>query len=66
MHNGRGEIRELLELISYNSGRSRGGAFRLNSVDQVTIVLKDDRKELNVNIPYGALPEKYILSFDDL
>ncbi len=60
------EIRELLELISYNSGRSRGGAFRLNSVDQVTIVLKDDRKELNVNIPYGALPEKYILRFGDL
>lgn len=60
------EIRELLELISYDSGRGRGGVFRLNPVDRVTIVLKEGQKVMYVNIPYGALPEKYILRFGDL
>lgn len=60
------EIRELLELISYDSGRGRGGVFRLNPVDRVTIVLKEEQKVMYVNIPYGALPEKYILRFGDL
>lgn len=60
------EIRELLELLSYDSGRSSRGVFRLKPVEQVTIVLKEDRREVDVNIPYGALPEKYILRFGEL
>lgn len=61
------EIRELLELISYDTGRRNGGAFRLNPVDQVTIVIKEEQKKvIYANIPYGALPEKYIMRFGNL
>lgn len=61
------EIRELLELISYDEGRYyNGGAFRLNKVDRVTLVLSEDGDRINVNIPYGSLPEKYILRFGTL
>lgn len=61
------EIRELLELISYDSGRYySGGAFRPQLVERVTIVLSEEERELSVNIPVGALPEKYILRFGTL
>lgn len=61
------ELRELLELISYDTGRYYGGgAFRPNPVDRVTIVLSEEEQELTVNIPEGALPEKYILRFGEL
>lgn len=63
------EIRELLELISYSEGRSfTGGAFRTGIVDYITLVLSGEEGEesLSVYIPYGALPEKYILRFGSL
>lgn len=62
------EIRELLELISYSDGRSSAGAFRTGSVDYVTLVLSGEEAEesLSVYIPFGALPEKYILRFGSL
>lgn len=61
------EIRELLELISYDVERYyNGGVFRPDRVEQVTIVLSEEEKELFVNIPVGTLPEKYILRFKTL
>lgn len=61
------EIRELLELVSYSRDRYySGGAFRPTRVDRITIVLSEGKQELSVNIPKGALPEKYILRFGTL
>lgn len=61
------EIRELLELLSYDEGRYyNGGAFRLNRVDLVTLVVSGEVEAFSVNIPFGALPEKYILRFGTL
>lgn len=63
------EIRELLELISYSDGRSyTGGAFRTGIVDQIALVLlgEEDEEILSVYIPFGVLPEKYILRFGTL
>ena len=60
------EIRELLELISYSEGRFfTGGVFRTGIVDYITLVLsgEDGEESLSVYIPFGALPEKYILRF---
>ncbi|MCM1058209.1 MAG: hypothetical protein NC517_11470 [Firmicutes bacterium] len=61
------EIRELLELISYEEGYyySYGGAFRPGYVD-ITMALFGEEEELYVYIPLGALPEKYILRFGTL
>lgn len=60
------EIRELLELISYDDGRYySGGAFRPDRVEQVVIVFSEEQ-ELSVNIPVGTLPEKYIRRFGTL
>lgn len=63
------EIRELLEMISYSEGRSyTGGAFRTGIVDYISLVLSGEEGEesLSVYIPFGALPEKYILRFGTL
>ncbi|MCM1192106.1 MAG: hypothetical protein NC548_54580 [Lachnospiraceae bacterium] len=64
------EIRELLELISYEYGKyyTYGGAFRPGYADVVTIVLTEEEESemLSVFIPLGALPEKYILRFGTL
>ena len=63
------EIRELLELISYSDGRSyTGGAFRTGIVDYVSLVLSGEKEKeiFSVYIPFGALPEKYILRFGTL
>ncbi|MDE5590765.1 MAG: hypothetical protein K2J60_16765 [Acetatifactor sp.] len=63
------EIRELLGLISYDRGRNySGGVFRTGSVDYITLVLSGEEGEesFSVYIPYGALPEKYILRFGSL
>lgn len=57
------EIRELLELISYDEGRYYRGAFRLDGVDYVTMAVSGEEEKLSVNIPFGTLPEKYILRF---
>lgn len=61
------EIRELLELVSYSRDRYySGGALRPARVDRITIVLSEGNQEFSVNIPKGALPEKYILRFGTL
>lgn len=61
------EIRELLELISYETeGYYGGGAFRPGRVETITAVLAEEGRELSVNIPEGTLPEKYILRFGSL
>ena len=57
-------MEELLRLISYTDARGIG-VFRPGYVGNVTIVMKDG-KQYDVYIPYGALPEKYILRFAEL
>lgn len=65
------EIRELLGLLSYEEERNYGGAFRVRQVYQITLVPVEGeteilRNEIPASIPYGALPEKYILRFGSL
>ena len=60
----REEIEELLELISYSDYRNYS-IYHPEMAGNITLVMKNGKK-YEVRIPYGALPEKYILKFAEM
>lgn len=60
----RGEIEELLGLVSYSDYRNYS-VFHPELVGYITLVMKDER-QYEVRIPYSALPEKYVLKFAEI
>lgn len=60
----REDIEELLELISYSDYRNYS-IYHPELAGNITLVMKNGKK-YEVRIPYGALPEKYILKFAEM